>query len=134
MPLILTYFCFADSTYPKFDLVSLLQSHRLTGASDLKDKVYALIGLSTLIESEPHRMMPDYSLSTEAVYTEVAKAIILKSPSLDILGVPRTASSSLIQKTPSWVPDWSVAHLGSSLAIKNLQGDYVFDFNATKVL
>ena len=133
IPLILTYFCFAESTYVKFDLVSLLQSHRLTGASDLRDKVYALIGLSTLIESETHRIIPDYSLSTEAVYTEVAKAIISKSPSLDILGVPRSASTSLIKKIPSWVPDWSVAHLGSSLAVKNLQGDYIFDFNASKI-
>ena len=126
IPLILT-------TYLKFDLVSLLQSHRLTGATDLRDKVYALIGLSTLIESEAHSIIPDYSLSTEAVYTEIAKAIISKSPSLDILGVPRTASSSLVKTIPSWVPDWSVAHLGSSLAVKNLQGDYIFDFNVTKV-
>ncbi|CAF9940353.1 MAG: hypothetical protein HETSPECPRED_002390 [Heterodermia speciosa] len=133
IPLILTYICFAEPTYLKFDLFSLLQSHRLSGATDLRDKVYALIGLSTLIESEAHSIIPDYSLSTEAVYTEIAKAIISKSPTLDILGVPRTTSSSLFTKVPSWVPDWSVAHLGSSLAVKNLQGDYMFDFNATKV-
>ena len=133
IPLILTYVCFVETTYLKFDLVSLLQSHRLSGATDLRDKVYALIGLSTLIGSENHSIIPDYSLSTEAVYTEIAKAIISKSPTLDILGVPRTASSSLVNKVSSWVPDWSVAHLGSSLAVKNLQGDYIFDFNATKV-
>lgn len=66
------------------------------------------------------------------MYIHVAKETISKSPTLDILGVPRTASSPLRDQLPSWAADWGVAHLASSLSFKNLQGDYVFDFDAVK--
>ncbi|KAL8840027.1 MAG: hypothetical protein Q9170_001511 [Blastenia crenularia] len=133
IPLIVTYVCLAETHHRDFDLLSLLQSHRLAGASNARDKVYALLGLSSTLDSLPYEIMPDYSLSTTDVYTEVAREIILKSRTLDILGVPRSkTSSALVDRLPSWAPDWSVIHLTSSLSFKNLQGEYVFDFDAAK--
>ena len=129
--LIITYICFRDPAYQTLDLPSLLQSHRLVGATDPKDKVYALLGLSTSIESQAHELIPDYSLSTVQIYIDVSRAIILKCPALDVLGVPRTGSSSLVGNLPSWVVDWSAPHLANSLSQKSLQGDYIFDFDVT---
>ena len=133
MPLMITYICFREPTYQNLDLSSLLQSHRLVEATDPKDKIYALLGLSTKIESQVHGLVPDYSLSTAQIYTDVSRAIISKCSTLDILGVPRTAPNPLIGNVPSWVIDWSLPHLANSLSCKNLQGEYIFDFNATDV-
>ena len=132
--LIITYICFRDPAYQNLDLPSLLQSHRLVGATDPKDKIYALLGLSTGIESQAHELVPDYSLSTAQLYIDVSRAIILRCLALDVLGVPRTAPSPLVGNLPSWVVDWSAPHLANSLSQKNLQGDYIFDFNVTASL
>ena len=94
IPLIVTYICSAEATYQDLDLLSLLQNHRLFDATDPKDNVYALIGLSTKVESQVHGLILEYPLPTAEVYTEASKAIISKSMTLDILGVPRTASKS----------------------------------------
>ena len=129
--LITTYVCFRDPVYQTFDLSSLLQSHRFVEATDAKDKIYALLGLSTNIESHAHGIVPDYNLSTAQIYTDVSRAIITKSSTLDILGVPRTASNPLVGRIPSWVTDWSLPHLANALSCRNLQGDYIFDFKAS---
>lgn len=129
--LIVTYVCFVDSTYEQFDLLSLLQSHRCVDATDPKDKIYALLGLSAEIESQKHELIPNYVLPTEEIYAEVSRSIISKAPTLDLLGVPRAVSSPLTERISSWVTDWSVRHLGSSFTSKSLQGDYMFNFNAT---
>lgn len=95
IPLIITQVCYAERAYPVLDLVSLLQSHRFAGANDHRDKVCALLGLMKEFESKTYSLSPDYLLSTAQVNIEVAKAIISKSPTLDILGVPCRASSPL---------------------------------------
>ncbi|KAL8967869.1 MAG: hypothetical protein Q9197_005188 [Variospora fuerteventurae] len=127
-----TRVCFAEGAYPALDLVSLLQSHRFAGATDHRVKVYALLGLMKEFESKTYGLSPDCLLTTAQVYIEVAKAIISKSPTLDILGVPRRALSPLRHQLPSWAADWDVGHLASSFSFKNLQGDHMFDFDVAK--
>ena len=78
-------------------------------------------------------LVPDNSLSTAQIYTDVSRAIISKCSTLDVLGVPRTAPNPLIGNVPSWVIDWSLPHLANSLSCKNLQGGYIFNFDATDV-
>ncbi len=72
IPLIITCTCFAEYTYQDLDLLSLLQNHRLAGATYPKDKVYALIELFTEVESQSNGLILTCSLPTAKLYTEVS--------------------------------------------------------------
>ncbi|PYH66553.1 uncharacterized protein BO88DRAFT_427642 [Aspergillus vadensis CBS 113365] len=70
--------------------------------SDPRDKVFAV--LSLISQSE---LIPDYTVSVERIYTELAAYLIKVCNTMDVL-----ESAGLTIKTfdlPSWVPDWSQA-------------------------
>jgi hypothetical protein len=88
----------------------LLQTLYTTGkslASDNRDKIYAILGLS----SDSYQIMesPDYSLTVEEVYKQFAVRFVSKYQSLEFLSFaglpvfPRRSGTAL----PSWIPDWS---------------------------
>jgi hypothetical protein len=106
------------------DLLDLLFMSRHLGATDPRDKIYALLGLGK------HDISPDYSMSPHSVYTDFALQMIglvtneaarratlgLEMTSHD-LGVRRAMvmiscagrhNQRLSRELPSWVPDWSV--------------------------
>jgi hypothetical protein len=130
--LIITYECFTDGKATALDLAALLENHRIVDVKDPKDKVYALLGLSELIEGKKHDIVPDYNLQTTDIYEQVAKSVLEKSSTLDLLGIPKVMPRSPIGLLPSWVPDWSAWDFASSLCLRNMQGKYVFDFDATQ--
>ncbi|TVY80845.1 Heterokaryon incompatibility protein 6 OR allele [Lachnellula suecica] len=84
--------------------VNLLHQARYLEASEIRDKVFGILGLSA--ELRPLFPVPDYQKPVSEIYTEVAKAFLERSNSLSILhgASLRNLSSDL----PSWVPDWSV--------------------------
>lgn len=90
----------------------LLVRHREAFATDLRDKVYTVLGLVT--EGMDLGIKVDYSLKFVTVYMNVATSIIRGSKYLDILSVPRTDETNV--SLPSWVPDWS-SRLEPSLVI-----------------
>jgi hypothetical protein len=51
----------------------LLETHRLVGATDPKDKIYALLGLSEMVEDQKHDVVPDYDSPAADVHIAVAK-------------------------------------------------------------
>jgi hypothetical protein len=65
-------------------LLELLQGSRAGEATDSRDKVYAIVGLSWDFNSGSE-LIPDYDLSVREVYTSVVKAHIKKHENLDIL-------------------------------------------------
>jgi hypothetical protein len=94
-------------------LIDLCQSFRNTKSTDSRDKVYAPRNLATDLNAS--QMSPDYTRSTEQVYTDLAKLYLQKDGNLDFLGFvvhPAPDSAQMHGEsqnvyTPSWVPDWS---------------------------
>jgi hypothetical protein len=106
------------------DLLDLLFMSRHLGATDPRDKIYALLGLGK------HDISPDYSMSPHSVYTDFAlqmiglvtneaarRATIGREMTSHDLQVRRAMvmiscagrhNQRLSHKLPSWVPDWSV--------------------------
>lgn len=83
-------------------LLSLTAYFCSNEATDDRDRIYGLFGLST----ENHGLDIDYSWHVDEVYLRFAQSFIAEHKSLDILSfaslfVPVQASS-----LPSWVPDW----------------------------
>jgi hypothetical protein len=82
----------------------LMKAHRFRGCTDLRDKIYGVLGLSA--EEFRSAIKPDYSAAIEDVYQTATLAEIQVSHRLDILLESFPHMDTL--KTRSWVPDWSV--------------------------
>ncbi|MCJ1356447.1 MAG: hypothetical protein MMC33_006442 [Icmadophila ericetorum] len=85
---------------PTRSISDVLQHTNRQIATDLHDKVYAIMGFL----SEETRLIPDYSLSVEDLFLEVARTA-LRAGDLSIL---RSAGTLSKRTLPSWVPDWSI--------------------------
>ncbi|KAK5069035.1 hypothetical protein LTR70_010774 [Exophiala xenobiotica] len=83
------------------ELTALLEQYRSTLATDLRDKVYAALGISRNEE----KIEPDYSLPVEDVYVHAAKRSIETTQSFRILTHCRFPPR--LGGLPSWVPDWT---------------------------
>ena len=122
-----------DEAEEDLDLLDLLLLSRDLGATDPRDKVYALLGLSE------HEIIPDYNSSPETVFSEfalhtigeVTRVASQRSPRNKLSSKSREVRKALIlfscagrhhQKLdlPSWAPDWT-----SNLSSRPL----VFDSN-----
>jgi hypothetical protein len=91
-------------------LLELLERFRGYKTTDPRDKVYALLGLSS--DSKIIGVSPDYSKSQEDVFAGVAAAIIAHSKTVQVLSyaekIPFDTSQTLKNHMlPSWVPDWT---------------------------
>ena len=103
-------------------LLDLLLMSRSLGATDPRDKIYALLGLGK------HDIDPDYSMSPESVFTDFALQTIgvvtdlqarRKAASLEMSSYYREVRRAIILiscagrhnqslELPSWVPDWTI--------------------------
>lgn len=106
------------------DLIDLLFMSRHLGATDPRDKIYALLGLGK------HDVSPDYSMSPYSVYTDFALQVIglvtNEAAQREALGQDMKAHDPEVRRAiimlscagrhnqkihpqlASWVPDWSV--------------------------
>lgn len=106
------------------DILDLLFMSRHLGASDPRDKIYALLGLGK------HDIIPDYSMTASSVFTDFALQMIglvtneasqrvalgldmsARDPTVRRAMVMLSCAGRLNQrpspKLASWVPDWSV--------------------------
>ena len=86
-------------------------------ATDQRDKVYGLLGLaaeSQDVARTPDALRPDYDLDVVQVYEKVASFIFWEYKSLSTLtltsgvagDVSRTQRKQILEKLPSWVPNW----------------------------
>jgi len=95
-----------------FDLYGLIPLNRLLlmvrglQATDARDKVYALLSISSGFDRG--FLLPNYSISIEECYINTAKALYRMrdiSP-LAFLSYVQHANGSLSADLPSWCPDW----------------------------
>jgi hypothetical protein len=94
----------------KRNLLELLDQYRSFNATDLRDKVYALLGLMDPEELPESGIAPNYckEYKVDNAYADVARVILQTSRNLDLLSVPTTAESSRPHRQlSSWIPDWS---------------------------
>ena len=100
-------------------LTGLLDAARNFVATDLRDKIYALLGLVNMtLQSETRgnspSIAPDYTISYHQVYRSVVAKVIRESKELDLLSAVEHESPTFID-FPSWVPVWNRAKKTSSL-------------------
>lgn len=87
-------------------LLPLLRKFRNRGASDQRDKVFALLGLVRYWGgSEP--LVPDYDDRLSVVFLEATKHLIRSHKSLAVLSGTKASTKHLAQGFPSWLTDWS---------------------------
>lgn len=91
----------------KILLLEMLDSFKVLNATDPKDKVFALLGFVALDGPYPHLITADYTKTTEQVYLDVARYLILTDQTLHVLNQRHSRPSIGCQRSmPTWVPDW----------------------------
>ena len=89
--------------------LKMLRSFKALDSTDPRDKVFALLGFVALDGPYAELITPDYEKSTEQVYLDVAKYLILTEQTLDVLNQRHLLlSTSRHRSMPTWVPDWQV--------------------------
>ncbi|KAF2802761.1 uncharacterized protein BDZ99DRAFT_550666 [Mytilinidion resinicola] len=89
------------------DLSILMRHSRNCQSSEMRDKVYAFLGLT----HPEYGIVPNYTSSTSIVklLTHTARRIIEVERNLDILSdAVRLRSATYGTQLPSWVPDWTI--------------------------
>jgi hypothetical protein len=103
---------------PGMPLLELLRKNRWKLASDPRDKVFGLLGLSDLSSSTHPGLKIDYNRTVGDVYIGVFQAIVDTASKLDILCFsipvatqwnPETILGTSQTVLPSWVPDWNTS-------------------------
>ncbi|PGH27123.1 hypothetical protein AJ80_01079 [Polytolypa hystricis UAMH7299] len=94
-------------------LRTLLRHFRASKVSDMRDKVFALLGLlgrdmnvATSSNGVP-LIKADYTKDIDQVYREAAAYIMCSEQNLKVLANEYPPNARVIQNMPSWVPDWS---------------------------
>jgi hypothetical protein len=91
----------------------LLETHRLSNATDPRDKIFAFLGVADK-EQQPftgahNYITPDYGNTVQKVFSDTSRSILLSYSNLTLLSHVQDASSTKIPELPSWTPDYSVA-------------------------
>lgn len=84
------------------------------------DKIYGVLGIfSKICGGNGHKLdelvQPNYDLSAQKVFTQVAWLLLRELPSLCVLSSVEDASARRLKGLPSWVPDWTSAITNNSL-------------------
>lgn len=87
------------------DLFTLVQWASRSKATDQRDKIYALIGLSGQLH---YNMEPDYSKSESEVFAEFATKVISTNKDLEILRHTHVEDPNEPKRSPLWAPRWQV--------------------------
>ena len=93
-----------DSTQ-KRALAELVNLNRTCKASDLRDKVFALVGLAA--DGDCTAYGPDYSKDVLEVYRDLASYSIVEKRCANVLTMCKLSDGVKFLLLPSWVPDWS---------------------------
>jgi len=97
----------------QLNLRTLLRHFRYSQATDMRDKVYAMLGISFEVgrsgtEHGPQPLRADYTKAVEDVYREAAAYIMTYEQDLRLLANEYSPCSRHLMKMPTWVPDWTI--------------------------
>lgn len=107
-------------------LMSAVGLYRELYASDPRDIVFALIGISSTAKQRPEdQLLVDYRLSAKEIFRATALHILKQERNLDVISL--AAGESVTQGLPSWVPDFT----SRSKYPRPLYKPYPFDFTCT---
>ncbi|KAE8836959.1 hypothetical protein PTNB73_07863 [Pyrenophora teres f. teres] len=97
-------------------MLSLLWKFRPLEATDKRDKVFALLGLTTNWQGRPP-FLPDYSSSAATIFTQTTVGNVRRAASLLPLAgdLEAVLSRKRLQDIPSWVMDWSLPCLPTEI-------------------
>lgn len=99
-----------NDTFPnQSNLQSVLVEGRGAQATDLRDKVFAVMGMSSTI------INPDYTKGLFDVYAEAARSMLVDDLMNMLCCVDHT---NPVADRPSWIPDWSIARWTTSLGYR----------------
>lgn len=113
-------------------LTKYLQCTKDYEASDMRDKLYALIGVASDIS--PEDIVPDYTKATREVFLDLVRFLVTRRRNLDIISSGRLCRPLLTtpqspgqefgsaQSTPSWMPDWRVSRSLRPLNSEDMDG------------
>ena len=87
-------------------LTLLFESRGRYECSDPHDRVYALLGLGSIVEDV--LIFVDYTEPVTDLYTRVTRAMINTYGSLRVLGALGDEGSDETVNLPSWTPNWSI--------------------------
>lgn len=82
-------------------IVDLLIENRVADSADPRDKLYALLGLSS--DGQDPALRPDYAKPLSQVYKELFKFIVTRDKRLDIICASQPSGVPTI---PCWIPNW----------------------------
>ena len=94
-------------------LLRLMAGHRQHKASDARDKVYGVLGISQTEDDFFKSIVVDYEAPASELYGRVASSVIQRHANLDLLEHCR---GQAFKGLPSWVPDWSYFRKGNLLS------------------
>ncbi|KAH0433912.1 heterokaryon incompatibility [Colletotrichum camelliae] len=103
----------ANYRAPSDDITEMLMRARQLEASDPRDKVFALLGISANINLDDKKLAVDYSKPPAQVYADLARFVMTTSESFDMLSHVnhfvrfQPFFASPYGWLPSWVPDWN---------------------------
>uniref|UniRef100_L2FDP2 Heterokaryon incompatibility n=1 Tax=Colletotrichum fructicola (strain Nara gc5) TaxID=1213859 RepID=L2FDP2_COLFN len=103
----------ANYRAPSDDITEMLTRARQLEASDPRDKVFALLGISANINLDDKKLAVDYSKPPAQVYADLARFVMTTSESFDMLSHVnhfvrfQPFFASPYGWLPSWVPDWN---------------------------
>jgi hypothetical protein len=101
-----SFLAITRAAYSENNMVSLPQvllETRGSGATDSRDRIYALEALDPLYQVR--ELKPDYTISPRKLYTKVARHV-LSSGSFSLFGLAGLAHAPSTE-VPSWVPDFT---------------------------
>jgi hypothetical protein len=79
--------------------------HSRSRATDPKDKIYALLGLTT--DPLMSEFVADYTIRSLDAYKLLVQHYIAKSGKLDIITYVTTDGSRIMKRISTWIPDWT---------------------------
>ncbi|KAK5657260.1 hypothetical protein OQA88_3319 [Cercophora sp. LCS_1] len=79
---------------------------RARTASDLRDKIFGVLGLLR-DHAQEIRIQPDYMSPVADVYCEATRKLLASSSNFDILGFCQPLKNPVVDSLPSWVADWA---------------------------
>lgn len=107
--------------------VQVLTRHSHALATDPRDKVFSLAGLSP----DAKYIEINYEDSTSQVFHKTALEILRSDQNLDILSFAACQPGTAGANIPSWVPDWGTGDVSLSLAT-TIDSESLFPFQATE--